>query len=57
MTYKVYKHSSMGFCVMLRRTSFWQQVSQWYTTFGRLNYYWSQKNGFKFRDINEEIEM
>lgn len=57
MTYKVYHRSGVGYCVMLRNLNFWQQVSQWYTTFGRLNYYWSQKNGFKFRDINEEIEM
>lgn len=57
MTYKVYEHQSMGYCVMLRASTFWQQVSPWYTTFGRLNYYWSQKNGFKFTDINEKVDM
>lgn len=57
MTYKVYYRSDLGYCVMLRNLNFWQQVSQWYTTFGRLNYFWSQKNGFKFRVINEEKEM
>lgn len=56
MTYKVYFRSDLGYCVMLRDFNVWQQVSQWYTTFGRLNYFWSQKNGFKFRVINEVIE-
>lgn len=53
MIYKVHYERDMGYCVVLKRFFFWQQVSPWYTTLGRLNYYWSQKNGFKFTDINE----
>lgn len=42
--YKMYRHPDMDYCAMVRVKYGWQQVSLWYTSPGRLSYYWGLKN-------------
>lgn len=46
--YKMYRHPDMGYCAMVRARYGWQQVSLWYTSPGRLSYYWGLKNSMVF---------
>nr|DAH22387.1 MAG TPA: hypothetical protein [Caudoviricetes sp.] len=45
--YRVMYHKGMGYAAMMKADGmqFWQQVSLWYTSLGRLNYYWGKRNG------------
>ena len=54
--YRCYHNKDMGFCAMLKCDGFWQQVSFWYTSIGRLNAYWGKKNGIIFTDTKTIIE-
>ncbi len=44
--YKV-MYTDMGYAAFMKEEGmhFWQQVSLWYTSLGRLNYYWGKRNG------------
>lgn len=44
--YKVMR-TDMGYAAFMKEEGmhFWQQVSLWYTSLGRLNYYWGKRNG------------
>lgn len=43
--YKMFRHPDMGYCAMVATSFGWQQVSPWYTSPGRLNYYWCKPMG------------
>lgn len=53
--YTVLYDSDMGYCAMLSRGQFSQQVSFWYTSLARLNRYWGVKNGIRFKSVKEVI--
>lgn len=56
--YKVGRNADMGFCAMMKEDgmAFWQQVSLWYTTLGRLNKYWGEPNCIKLK-LKEVVEV
>lgn len=55
--YKMCRHPDMGYCVMVSTRFGWQQVSNWYTSPGRLSYYWGLKNSMVLNKKTNRFEM
>ncbi len=55
--YKIFRHSDMGYCAMVKTSFGWQQVSFWYTSPGRLSYYWGKPNGMSLNEKTNHFEM
>ena len=49
--YRCFFEPGMGYCAELYvpEGRFWQQVSFWYTSLGRLNRFFCRKHGFEFK--------
>lgn len=53
--YTVLYDSDMGYCAMIERGRYREQISFWYTSLARLNRYWGVKNGIRFKSVKDVI--